>query len=310
MRTEQGARRDALGAPREVAPAEVPALARFGWLLRRELWESRSIYLAPLAVTGLVLVGAVVGAFRVPARMRELAALEPAAQHEALTEPYLMASLLLMGTTFVVGLIYCLAALQSERRDRSILFWKSLPVSDAVTVLAKATVPLVILPVLTVVLAAIAHLVMLLLGSAASIASGRSPGALWAHVSLLGMWRELVHHMVAVHVLWYAPIYGWLLLVSVWARRAPWLWAILPPLAIAIVERIAFGSSRFADLLTARISGVPLGTEATVAGGTTVPLMPMTPGSFLSAPGLWVGLLLTALCLGAAVRLRRRRGPV
>jgi ABC-2 type transport system permease protein len=294
----------------QTAPAEIPATRRFAWLLRRELWESRSIYLAPFAVTGLLLLGAVIRAFQMPAKMRELAGLALPAQHEALTNPYLMASLLLMATTFVVSLIYCLDAFQSERRDRSILFWKSLPVSDLATVLSKATVPFVILPLLTVVLAAIAHAVMLLLSSAALMASGQGPGTLWAHVSLPGMWLMLLYHMVTAHALWYAPIYGWLLFVSAWARRAPWLWAILPPLAIGVVEKIAFGSSVLGDLLANRFSGGPGGTEFTVASRMMDPLMQMTPGTFLASAGLWVGLVVAAGFVGGAVRLRRRRGPV
>jgi ABC-2 type transport system permease protein len=288
-------------------------MRRFAWLLRRELWESRSVYLAPLAVTGLTLLGAVLGAFQMPAKMRHVAALAPAAQHEALIAHYMMASLLLMATTFVVSLFYCLEALQSERRDRSILFWKSLPVSDLATVLSKTIVPFVLLPLLTVVLAVIAHAVMLLLSSAALLASGQNGqglGTLWAQVSLPEMWLMLLYHMVTAHVLWYAPIYGWLLFVSAWARRAPWLWAILPPLAIGIVEKIAFGSSVFANLLANRLSGGPGGTEFTVASRMMDPLMQMTPGAFLASAGLWVGLVVAAVCVAGAVRLRRRRGPV
>jgi ABC-2 type transport system permease protein len=294
----------------QTAPAEIPAVRRFVWLLRRELWENRSIYLAPFAVTGLLLLGAVLGAFQMPAKMHEVAGLAPAAQHQALTDRYLMASLLLMATTFVVSLFYCLEALQSERRDRSILFWKSLPVSDLATVLSKAMVPFVILPLLTVVLTAIAHTVMLLLSSAVLMANGQGLGTLWAHVSLPEMWLMLLYHMVTAHVLWYAPIYGWLLFVSAWARRAPWLWAILPPLAIGVVEKIAFGSSVFGNLLANRFSGGPGGTEFTVAGRMMDPLMQMTPGTFLASAGLWVGLVVAAGCVGGAVRLRRRRGPV
>jgi ABC-2 type transport system permease protein len=293
----------------QTTPAEIPATRRFAWLLRRELWESRSIYLAPFAVTGLLLLGAVLGAFQMPAKMHKVAGLAPAAQHAALTDHYMMASLLLMATTFVVSLIYCLDAFQSERRDRSILFWKSMPVSDLATVLSKATVPFVILPLLTVVLAAVAHAVMLLLSSAVLMASGQGAGTLWAHVSLPEMWLMLLYHMVTGHALWYAPIYGWLLFVSAWARRAPWLWAILPPLAIGVVEKIAFGSSVFGDLLANRLSGGPGGTEFTVASRMMDPLMQMTPGTFLASAGLWVGLVVAAGFVGGAVWLRRRRGP-
>ena len=310
MTTEPNALENRFGDAQQIAPAEIPAMRRFAWLLRRELWESRSIYLAPFAVTGLLLLGAVIGAFQMPAKMREVAGLAPPAQQQALIDHYLISSLLLMATTFVVSVFYCLDALQSERRDRSILFWKSLPVSDLATVLSKATVPFVILPLLTVVLSVIAHAVLLLLSSAVLMANGQGLGTLWAHVSLPEMSLMVLYHMVTAHALWYAPIYGWLLFISAWARRAPWLWAILPPLAIGVVEKIAFGSSVFGDLLARRFSGGPVGTDFIVASRMMDPLMQMTPGTFLASAGLWVGLLVAAVCLGGAVRLRRRRGPV
>ena len=309
MTTEPNVLQDRFGDTPQIAPAEIPALRRFAWQLRRELWESRSIYLAPLAVTGLLLLGAAIHASKMPAKMRGIAGLAPAEQHAALTTDYMMASLLLMGTTFVVSLFYCLEALQSERRDRSILFWKSLPVSDLTTVLAKTTVPLVILPLLTVVFAAIAQAAMLLLSSAVLMAHGQDPGPLWAHVSLPETWLMLLYHMMTAHSLWYAPIYCWLLFVSAWARRAPWLWAILPPLAIGVVEKIAFGSSAFGNLLAHRFSGGPGGMEFTAASRMMEPLMQMTPGTFLASAGLWVGLAVAAGFVGAAVWLRRRRGP-
>lgn len=119
----------------------------------------------------------------------------------------------------------------------------------------------------------------------------------------------LLYHLVTVHALWYAPFYGWLLLVSAWARRAAFLWAALPPLAIYFIEKILFSTSHFAAMLENRLSGGP---EAVTAPGT-FPMDPMThltPGTFLTSPGLWIGLALTALFLAAAVGLRRDRGPI
>ena len=78
---------------------------------------------------------------------------------------------------FVVGVFYCLDALHGERRDRSILFWKSLPVSDLTTVLSKASIPLVILPLITFAIVIATQLIMLLLSSAAMLISGLSATA-------------------------------------------------------------------------------------------------------------------------------------
>ena len=98
---------------------------------------------------------------------------------------------------------------------------------------------------------------MLLLSSAVLLGSGLSVATLWTQLSLFQMSLMLLYHLVTVHALWYAPIYGWLLLVSGWARRAPFLWAVLPPLAIGVVEKIAFNTSHFAAMLGYRISGGP-----------------------------------------------------
>jgi ABC-2 type transport system permease protein len=116
--------------------------------------------------------------------------------------------------------------------------------------------------------------------------------------------------------LWYAPIYGWLLFISGWARRTTFLWAVLPLVAITVLERIAFNSSHFAHLLVYRAIGwfmraFTLDTH----GGPPIdphylPLTQLTPGRFLSSPGLWVGLAVAAGFLAAAVRLRRYREPI
>ena len=66
-----------------------------------------------------------------------------------------------MLTAFLVGVFYCLDALHGERRDRSILFWKSLPVSDLTTVLAKASVPCRVLPPRAFALALATQLMLL-----------------------------------------------------------------------------------------------------------------------------------------------------
>ena len=164
-----------------------------------------------------------------------------------LEEHYSFAEFAIMGTTFVVAVFYCLDALHGERRDRSILFWKSLPVSDLTTVLSKAAIPLVVLPLLTFAITVLTQLIMALMSSAVLLGSGLSVATLWAQLSLPQTWLALLYHLVTVHSLWYAPIFGWLILVSAWARRAPILWAALPLLAIALVEKIAFNTTHFAS---------------------------------------------------------------
>ena len=127
----------------EIAPAAISPTRPLYWSVRRELWENRSIYIAPLAVAAVYMLGFLISLFWLPRSLRGLEALHDATpQPIALAMPYSHAAMLIMVVGFLVGIFYSLDALHGERRDRSILFWKSLPVSDLTTVLAKASVPL------------------------------------------------------------------------------------------------------------------------------------------------------------------------
>jgi ABC-2 type transport system permease protein len=228
--------------------------------------------------------------------------------------PYGHLAWLLLPTAFIVGFCYSLDALHGERRDRSILFWKSLPVSDLTTVLSKASIPIVILPLLVFAIAVIVHLMMLLVSIAVLLLLGGA-ATLWAHLPMFQMELVLLYGLVVV-ALWHAPLYAWLLLVSGWARRATFLWAVLPLLAIGVFEKIAFHTSHFADLLHNRLMGFAGDAFSfTTPDGSPVdlhfiPLSLLTPGKFLSTPGLWIGLIFAAIFLAAAVRLRRSREPI
>jgi ABC-2 type transport system permease protein len=298
-----------LGA-QAIAAAAMSETRPMYWSVRRELWENRSIYIAPLAVATVFLFGFVISMFHLPDKMRAALALDPMQQREIIERPYNMAALLLMGTYLFVAVFYCLDALQGERRDRSILFWKSLPVSDLTTVLSKASIPFVILPLLTFAITIATQWIMLLLSTAALLGNRQSVAMLWSQLPMFQMSLMLLYHLLAVHSLWYAPFYGWLLLASAWAKRAPFLWAALPLFAVGIVEKIAFNTSYFGALLVNRFSGGPSGGTFTGRDIAMDPIMQLTPGKFLTSPGLWLGLAITAAFLVAAVRLRRQQGPI
>jgi len=120
----------------------------------------------------------------------------------------------------------------------------------------------------------------------------------------------LLYHILTVHGLWYAPIYGWLLLVSAWAPRAPFVWAFLPPFVIWGVEKIAFRTSHFLGMLQYRLTGPEPSTTTARSGNLMEMMSALTPVQFFSTPGLWVGLAVAAIFLAAAVRLRRYREPI
>jgi ABC-2 type transport system permease protein len=287
-----------------IAPAHVPAARRMYWSIRRELWEYRSIYVAPLAAAAIFLFGFLIA---LPHHMHGVKTLDQA--HKVLDTPYELAAGLIMGTAFIVGIFYSLDALYGERRDRSILFWKSLPVSDLTTVLSKLTIPLIILPLLSFAIAVATQFVMLLLSSVVLLGSGLNVGALWARMSFFHMSLMLLYHIVTVHGLWYAPLYGWLLLVSAWAPRAPFIWAFLPPFVIWGLEKIVFQTSHILAMLQYRLAG-PEPSAAAPHGTVMEIISALTLAQFLTTPGLWIGLIIAAAFLFAAVRLRRYRGPI
>ena len=141
MNTQANATSEPYLEPQETAPAAISASQRLYWAVRRELWESSSIYIAPLAAAGVALFGFSLTLIHLPSRMRAASGLNAAKLRDTIAQPYDAAAALLMGTFILVAMFYCVETLQRERRDRSILFWKSLPVSDVTTVLTKASIP-------------------------------------------------------------------------------------------------------------------------------------------------------------------------
>jgi ABC-2 type transport system permease protein len=310
MNTQSSAMPGSPLASQAAAPVAISATQRMYWLVRRELWESRSLYIAPLAVAALILMGFLISTFHLAHKMRVAMALSPMQQLEAIRQPYNFAELALMATFLIVAVFYCLDALHGERRDRGILFWKSLPVSDLETVLAKASIPILVLPLFTFAVTVVTQCIMLLWSTVVLMGSGGSASTLWSSVPLLQMSLGLLDHLFAFHGLWYAPIYCWLLLVSAWARRAPFLWATLPLLAIGVVEKIAFNTSHLGAMLEYRISGATEGAAFRSQSASMDPLTHFVPGQFLFSPGMWVGLGIAAIFLAAAIRLRRYRQPI
>jgi ABC-2 type transport system permease protein len=299
--------------PHAAVPAQIPVMRRLYWSVRRELWENRYLYVAPLAFAAIYLFAFLIGTITLPQRMRAIFALDAMHQHTQLGEPYFLGAGLIMVAVFVVGVFYCLEALQSERRDRSILFWKSLPVSDLITVLSKMSIPMLVLPLLTFAIMFTTHFIMLVLSMAVLMASGMSVAAYWSHLSLFHLSMLLIYHFVTVHVIWYAPVYAWLLLVSAWAKRVAVLWAVLPLVVIGVIERIAFDSSHFVWMVLYRLSGSSEGASMKPSDGmpgSMDMMLAVDLGKFLSSPALWIGLILAAAFLAAAVRLRRFREPI
>ena len=308
-------------APANAATATVPTVRTTArvmtgrarpiyWSLRRELWENRWVYIAPVGVATFLLLVFLGGSISRPAGVPQSLVIKPTASPNILAESGLGGPMVLLMVAVIVGVFYSLEALQSERRDRSILFWKSLPVSDAATVFAKAIVPLLVLPALTCALIVLSQLAMLVLGTAIMLFTGAEVAPVWATFPF-PLWPVMLYFVAAL-TLWHVPLYAWLLLVSAWARRAALLWAILPVLAVAMVERHTFHTSYVTAFLAYRSLG--FFNEAFSVGdraGQNMERLPhLTPANFFTSPGLWLGLLFAAACLIGAARLRRERDPI
>lgn len=282
----------------------------FIWSVRRELWEHRSVRYAPLAVAGLILFGFLMGLAHSSYKLWQSANQPFEKRMMEHMIPYGISAVALIATSLIVAVFYCLGTLHNERRDRSILFWKSMPVSDLTALLAKAVIPLAILPLVAFVVIVATQIIMFLLATADLLANGHPPAEYWATLPLPQIWMEVFYGLVTLSF-WYWPVYGWLLLVSSWAKRAPFLWAVLPPLGLALIEKLAFDTSHAFDVLKSRLLGSfaeAFVYHESAKGG--FPFPQMNPVGFLSSPGLWIGMILGTGFFAAAVWMRRRREPV
>ena len=211
------------------------------------------IYVAPILVAIVVLFGFLVSTIGLPERRREVLLLDPVKARAAIEAPYDMAAIMLILTAFIVGVFYCLDALYGERRDRSILFWKSLPVSDSTTLLSKATIPLVVLPLVTFAIVVATQLVMMLWTSALLITHGMSPASTWTYVPLfrnsfifLRISRDC---SLARADLWLGSVDFRLGAASNFSLGNP---AVFRD---RVFEKITFGTSHFASMLKDRLMG-------------------------------------------------------
>jgi len=300
------------------APAARPAILSktqpLLWSVRRELWESKAIYFGPLIAAALVVFGVSLGAPHLGKIVHEATfsgADEPAKLALLFAAPLGISAFAVAITAYIVAIFYCLGALHNERRDRSILFWKSLPVSDLATVSSKALIPLAVLPAITFAVILLMHAIMLLLSTVVLALNGINLSIMWAGLPLLHIEGLLLYFLV-VTTLWLMPVYAWILLVSSAAPRAPFLWLVLPPPAVMLVEMLGFRTHHFWDLIKSRVFSGPVTAFSDLPHGPspTNYLPGIDPVGFLATPGLWAGLAFAALALGAAIWLRRYREPV
>lgn len=296
-------------------------------LVRRETWEHRSLVWVP-AITALFIVIATLLSSNVSGSVRfELDGESADFFARLATDPVDQAKLfsIWMGAlgipVLVVAIIvlyfYLLDALYAERKDRSILFWKSMPVSDTATVMSKLVTALIAVPIwvwlvsLVMGLLTFAIIAVKVAGTPLAPLGNFHAGA-WL-VLQLTFFQNLL-----IGALWYAPVAGWLLLVSVWAKRAPFLWAVLPPALTALFEEMIFNTEYVAHLIGYRLMHyfeavkMTFHVESDAAPSTIFDSIRDTYERMSAAPllgelHLYTGLLVTVGLVFAAIRLRRWR---
>ncbi|MEO8016842.1 MAG: ABC-2 transporter permease [Pseudomonadota bacterium] len=300
------------------------------WLIRREIWENRSLWIAPLVLGGVLLITAAFGGMHIggnngfsfgfnadstsEAEVRHAIAGGPLDKRQfiyaATLSGFTVVQLLIMS---IVLFFYLLDTLLAERKDRSILFWKSLPVSDTEVVASKLATAIVVVPLFVLTVSAVLHV---LFGMVWWVRFHNSPlGGLlmsWDTVTWLNVQASFLL-FIAVGILWYLPLMTYLMLVSVWARRNAFLWAVLPPLSILLIEAIISQSHYFADFLGRRLVGLfqlfdlesqlGKGHERLPALGDTLALI----SNPLSSQETWFGVLAAAAMFVVIVRIRRMR---
>jgi ABC-2 type transport system permease protein len=290
------------------------------WLVRREFWENRAIWLIPAVLGGLLVLASLFGGYQVLGAV-DLTTVRAVVQAGALDGMVLIAV-----TFFVVMSIYStwylLDCLYADRRDRSILFWKSMPISDTATVACKLGTALIVIPLLYFALADLTTLIMAFIISVRAnsyIDSSLWRGGLWLQIQALWL------YLIVTAGIWYLPVAAWLLVVSAWARRAVMLWSILPPLALVIAERVFLGTHVIAGQLAARLGGyfshalqyTPAAANwvTTEIGHDTINtpvsvIQFLNPGGFFSSSDTWIGAAVGAALIAGAIQLRMRRTEI
>ena len=295
---------------------------RFIWLVRREIWEHKAIWVAPAILLVCLLLAVITGNVHLgPIGEMDgstpLGSLPQEKQIKLLLIAYAGIALVVYMVMGIVGFFYALDSLYADRRDRSVLFWKSLPLSDAETVLSKFTIAAIVIPLVAFVGALLAQFFIAGGGAAKLAAAGHAAGIMWQPEALLGgVALSLMWCVTAMF--WYSPVIAYLMLASAWAPKGPFLWAVLPPVAISLLEVVLLRTSHAKDFIADRMFGLYrlLGSQDQHVAGDAVRDeviklsnidLAANLREFYGSPDMWLGVVAAALLLAGAIWVRRYR---
>lgn len=295
-------------------------------LLQRELWEHRAIYVAPIVVAALVSLVALTGHVSFTVEHVKLGIIGISNLPENARAAVLSGIMIGLSTEFVfvmciLAIFYALDSLYAERKDRSILFWRSIPVTDAETVISKLLTVFIVIPLVSFVMVVVTHLAVFLISSVwIAIRGGNAWHLIWASAPFFDNWAATLLFLLALP-LWLSPFTGWFLFVSAFTKRSPFLTAFLPIAILPLLEKMVFDTAVFAEAFFVRSVKMPLfidlhtmerlfeeGEEFAMRADAELSLLGlMDVGGFLTSPGLWLGLVVCGLLTAAAVYVRRYR---
>ena len=295
-------------------------------LVRREIWEHRSIYITP-AVVALVMILTLLTTLVFASGYQEIVDIGIIGAQNLAGDAERRAALLalLIGNTIpfifagtILTVFYSLDSLYAERKNKSILFWRSLPITDAETVISKLLTTVFAIPLIAFAVIVIAHLLILAIaGIFVSIEGGSSVFLVWKSAPLFDVWAGMLIIMVLLPI-WFSPFIGWFLFVSAWTKRSPLLMAFLPLVMVPTLEYWVLRTHLIFDAITTRFEQLPIfkgidpemffDEQRFVAGADAVSLLAyIDVGKFLTSPQMWAGVVVCGLFTTAAIYVRRYR---
>jgi len=174
-------------------------------------------------------------------------------KERTLDELYASVSAVLLFVLFFVIVFYLIGSLYEDRKDRSTLFWKSLPVSDGMTVLSKLLTAIVLAPVIFFVFIVLSHIALLLVSTVLALGEPIDLwDTLWAPANLISRWLYTAGFLL-FWVLWCSPFTGWVLFISAWAKSVPLGWVVGIPLLLGILESVFTNSTAVSDFMTTHL---------------------------------------------------------
>ena len=295
-------------------------------LIKREYWEHRSMWVTPAAIASVVILGTLTtlmfaGDFAKELDLAIFGAQNIAGEMERkamLTGFFVMSSPLFLLGLMILMVFYTLDSLYAERKDKSILFWRSLPVTDAETVVSKLLTVLILVPAFTLAAFIATHLVNLVITSIWVSMKGGDAGVLvWGSVSLFDNWFAAIIVIYSACI-WMSPFIGWFLFVSGYTKRAPLLMAFLPLILIPMVEGIFLRSAHFAEAVWGRLAQIPLfsGVDIEAMFEDDRPhlneemislLSAIDFSKFVTSIETWIGIIVCGILTTAAIYVRRYR---